>query len=119
MIRWVLWLLAGVLLGGVVHLATILLLPRTATRDAYARIEPIVPVNSFTLLPAPQSDNAPLPFMDPAFATSVCRYDLSNGWLKLTAPVSQAYTSVTFYTRTGVGTGSPKLPVPIMSSSVA
>ena len=102
MIRWILWLLAGLLLGGVVHLATILLLPRTATRDAYARITPITPVNSFALLPAPQSDKAPLPFMDPAFATSVCRYDLTDGWIKLLAPVSQAYTSVTFYTRTGV-----------------
>jgi uncharacterized membrane protein len=37
--------------------------------------------------------------MDPAFAVAVCRYDLSAGYIKLTAPVSQAYTSVTFYTR--------------------
>jgi uncharacterized membrane protein len=40
--------------------------------------------------------------MDPAFATAVCRYDLSQGSLKLSVPVSQAYTSVTFYTRYGV-----------------
>jgi uncharacterized membrane protein len=32
----------------------------------------------------------------------VCRYDLSSGALKLRAPVSQAYTSVTFYTRNSV-----------------
>lgn len=101
MIRWLLWLLAGLILGGVVHLATILFLPRTATRDAYARLEPITPVNAFTLLPAPQPDAAVIPFMDPAFATAVCRYDLSRGSIKLTAPVSQAYTSVTFYTRAG------------------
>jgi uncharacterized membrane protein len=29
----------------------------------------------------------------------VCRYDLSEGPLKLTVPVSPAYTSVSFYTR--------------------
>jgi uncharacterized membrane protein len=40
--------------------------------------------------------------MDPAFAAAVCRYDLSNGTIKLIAPVSQAYTSVTFYTRKSV-----------------
>jgi uncharacterized membrane protein len=40
--------------------------------------------------------------MDPAFAVAVCRYDLSAGPMKFTAPVSQAYTSVTFYTRYGV-----------------
>ena len=102
MIRWALWVFAGLILGGVVHLATILLLPRTATRDAYARLEPITPVNAFKLLPAPQPDQAVIPFMDPAFATAVCRYDLSRGSLKLTAPVSQAYTSVTFYTRSGI-----------------
>jgi uncharacterized membrane protein len=33
---------------------------------------------------------------------AVCRYDLSTGALKLNAPVSQAYTSVTFYTRNSV-----------------
>ena len=43
-----------------------------------------------------------MPFMDPAFAAAVCRYDLSGGSLKLIAPVSQAYTSVTFYTRKSV-----------------
>ena len=40
--------------------------------------------------------------MDPAFAAAVCRYDLSNGSIKLNAPVSEAYTSVTFYTRNSV-----------------
>ncbi len=102
MTRWLLWLIAGLLLGGVVHFSTVLLLPQTATRDAYARLAPITPVNAFTLLPAPTPAAATMPFMDPAFATAVCRYDLSNGALKLTAPVSQAYTSVTFYTRYGV-----------------
>ena len=38
MIRWALWLLGGLLLGGIVHLATVLLLPRTATQDAYTRL---------------------------------------------------------------------------------
>jgi uncharacterized membrane protein len=32
----------------------------------------------------------------------VCRYDLTKGSLKLSAPVSQAYTSVTFYTRKSI-----------------
>ena len=43
-----------------------------------------------------------MPFMDPAFATAVCRYDLTDGPLKLSVPVSAAYTSVSFYTRRGV-----------------
>lgn len=102
MTRWLLWTLAGVILGGIVHLATILVLPRTASQDAYARLSPITPVNAMTPIPRPTAAKALLPYMDPAFAVAVCRYDLSSGPMKLTAPVSQAYTSVTFYTRLGV-----------------
>jgi uncharacterized membrane protein len=47
----------------------------------------------------PSPEKAALPFMDPAFAMSVCRYDLDDGPLKLVVPVSPAYTSVSFYTR--------------------
>ncbi|HEX3338570.1 MAG TPA: DUF1254 domain-containing protein [Pseudolabrys sp.] len=102
MIRWMLLILGGVLLGGIVHLATVIILPRTATQDAYARLTPIVPVNTVVALPAPTPEKAVMPFMDPAFASAVCRYDLSQGPLKLTVPVSPAYTSVSFYTRNDV-----------------
>jgi uncharacterized membrane protein len=50
-------------------------------------------------VPLPTPDGATMPFMDPAFASAVCRYDLANGPIKFTAPVSLAYTSVSFYTR--------------------
>ena len=99
MIRWLLLALGGALLGGIVHLATIIILPRTATQDAYSRLAPSAPVNTVTALPAPAPESAPMPFMDPAFASAVCRYDLSLGPLKLSVPVSPAYTSVSFYTR--------------------
>ncbi|MFZ0195750.1 MAG: DUF1254 domain-containing protein [Pseudolabrys sp.] len=102
MIRWMLLILGGVLLGGIVHLATIIILPRTATQDAYARLTAIAPVNTVVALPAPTPEKAVMPFMDPAFASAVCRYDLSQGPLKLTVPVSPAYTSVSFYTRNDV-----------------
>jgi uncharacterized membrane protein len=102
MIRLLLWLIGGLFLGGVVHLSSVLLLPRTATQDAYSRLEPITPVNAVAALPAPTPDSSVLPFMDPAFAVAVCRYDLTNAPIKLTTPVGQAYTSVSFYTRYGV-----------------
>jgi uncharacterized membrane protein len=101
-IRLVLWLLAGVVLGGIVHLASVLALPRTATQDAYSRLALIAPVNAVAALPIPSPDDAVLPFMDPAFAVAVCRYDLSDGPIKVTTPVGQAYTSLSFYTRFGV-----------------
>ena len=102
MIRMALWLLGALLLGGIVHLATVLLLPRLASQDAYARVSAIAPLNSVVPIPPPTPDSAVMPFMDPAFAMSVCRYDLSRGSLKFSVPISQAYTSVSFYTRSDV-----------------
>jgi uncharacterized membrane protein len=102
MIRMILWLLGALLLGGIVHLATVLLLPSVATRDGYARVSAIAPVNAVIPVPAPTPEQAVMPFMDPAFAVSVCRYDLSRGPLKFSVPISQAYTSVSFYTRSDV-----------------
>jgi uncharacterized membrane protein len=101
-IRFLLWLLGGVLLGGVVHLATVLLLPKMATQDAYSRLAPLTPVNKVVPVPHPSSDQATMPFMDPAFAMAVCRYDLTQAPLKFTVPISQAYTSVSFYTRADI-----------------
>jgi uncharacterized membrane protein len=62
----------------------------------------VAPVNTMALLPAPTPEASIVPFMDPAYAAAVCRYDLSAGSIKLNAPVSEAYTSVTFYTRNSV-----------------
>ena len=102
MIRFLFTIIAGVLLGGVVHLVSVLALPRIATNDAYSRLTPVTKLNAVTALPLADPNNAPMPFMDPAFALAVCRYDLSGGSIKLTVPVSQAYTSVSFYTRNEV-----------------
>jgi uncharacterized membrane protein len=99
MIRWMMLLLVGTVLGAIVHLATIIIMPRIAIKDAYQRLTPLAPVNAVVAIPTTAPDGALMPFMDPAFASAVCRYDLSKGPLKFTAPVSPAYTSVTFYNR--------------------
>src|SRR5262245_27235122 len=90
MIRLLFTIIAGVLLGGVVHLVSGLALPRIATQDAYSRLTPMTKENAVTALPLAEPNNAPMPFMDPAFAVAICRYDLKDGPLKLTVPVSQA-----------------------------
>ena len=102
MIRWLFTILGGIVLGGLVHLVSVLALPRVATKDAYSRLTQISRVNDVTMLPLAEPRNALMPFQDPAFATAVCRYDLSGGSIKLTVPVNQAYTSVSFYTRNEV-----------------
>jgi uncharacterized membrane protein len=73
-----------------------------ATQDAYSRLAPLTPVNKVVPVPHPSPDKATMPFMDPAFAMAVCRYDLTQAPLKFTVPISQAYTSVSFYTRADI-----------------
>lgn len=102
MIRLLFTIIAGVLLGGVVHLVSVLALPRIASQDAYSRLTPITKLNAVTALPLAEPGNTLMPFMDPAFATAICRYDLSGGPIKLAVPVTQSYTSVSFYTRSDV-----------------
>lgn len=102
MIRLAFTIIAGVLLGLIVHLVAVLALPRIATQDAYSRLTPLTKLNAVTQFAVADPSNAPMPFMDPAFALAICRYDLSGGPIKLTVPVSQAYTSVSFYTRNEV-----------------
>jgi uncharacterized membrane protein len=102
MIRWLLWVLSGVLLGGIVHLVAILVLPSTATQDAYSRFATVAPVNKVTAVQQPTPQREIMPFMDPAIVSAVCRYDLTDGPIKLTVPVSPAYTSVSFYTRRSI-----------------
>ena len=99
MIRLLFTIVAGIVLGLVVHLVSVLALPRIATQDAYSRLTPMTKLNGVTQLPLADPNTSPMPFMDPAFALAICRYDLTGGPIKLTVPVSQAYTSVSFYTR--------------------
>ena len=99
MIRLLFTIIAGVLLGGVVHLVSVLALPRIASEDAYSRLTSLTKLNEVTQLPAAEPPNTLMPYLDPAFAMAICRYDLSGGPIKLSVPVSLAYTSVSFYTR--------------------
>ena len=102
MIRFVFTIVAGVLLGGLVHLVSVLALPRIASQDAYSRLTSMTELNAVTGLPLADPGNTLMPYMDPAFATAICRYDLSAGPIKLAVPVSHAYTSVSFYTHSDV-----------------
>ena len=52
MTRLLFTIIAGVLLGGVVHLVAVLALPRIATQDAYSRLTPVTKLNAVTPLPA-------------------------------------------------------------------
>jgi uncharacterized membrane protein len=98
------WIVAGLILGLIVHIATIFALPRLAPADARARLSGLAETNRITTLSG--RGEAVLPLVDPAFETAVCRYDLSQGVLHVRAPVTPHYTSISLYTATGLAFGA-------------
>ncbi|QCK86598.1 DUF1254 domain-containing protein [Phreatobacter aquaticus] len=103
-LKTALYVLAGLMLGVVVHILSVFALPRLAPDDARARLAGVAPVNRITTLSG--SSEAALPLADPAFETAVCRYDLAGGVLHVRAPVTSHYTAVSLYTATGVAFGA-------------
>ena len=96
------WLVAVLLIAGVVHITSVLAMPRLAPNDAFARMARLAPLHRMVLLPAASSGAASPPFEDPALAQGVCRYDLGQGPLRLRADLpGDALTLLSFHARFG------------------
>jgi len=79
------YLAATLMVAGMVHIASVLAMPRLAPRDAFARISALAPLYRMTLLAPVAPQTSIFPFEDPATALAVCRYDLRQGPLRLEA----------------------------------
>jgi uncharacterized membrane protein len=101
-IRLVLWVIAGLMLGLVVHLATLIAIPSLATRSAAARIEALVREGGFRPIPPPTPQASLLPGADPSLRLAICRYDLGAGPLRVRAGAPGGFFSVSFYTPDGL-----------------
>jgi uncharacterized membrane protein len=79
MIRTLLWLIGGVLLGGVIHIVVILSLPSLAEETVWTRVEALDAQNRVLVLP-PVEAGEPNPLqLDPDLAYGLCRIDLTQG----------------------------------------
>jgi len=101
MIRTGLWILAGLVLGGIIHIVVILLLPALSATAAWDRIEALGPAQGMRVL-APVTAGEPNPLrLDPELAYAVCRVDLRNGPGSVTGTLPQSFWSVAVYARNG------------------
>lgn len=99
---WLLLALVILAVTGLVHIVTVLALPIHASDDAFTRVAGIARVNVKTFLPSPGSGREPLPFLDPAMATAVCRYDLRDGPFHLSiTPIERDFLALGFHSRRG------------------
>lgn len=100
------WAAATLLIAGIVHLVSVLLMPAVAPRTAYARILQTVgetaPPDTLIPLPPATPGAEPLPFEDPAFAEGVCVYDLSKGLMRVSAATDgEEYLAFSFHSGGG------------------
>lgn len=102
MVRTILYVVAGVLLGLLIHLAVILTLPMLSNTDTYQRIADLAPIGKTTLLDAAGTPQTLSMRLDPDFDYAVCRLDLRDGPGELSGTLPDAFWSVAVYDRSGM-----------------
>jgi uncharacterized membrane protein len=96
-------LLAILAVAGIVHIASLLLMPWVAPADAFARVAAFAPVGALKILPRAATQDDPLPERDPSVATAVCRYDLDSGPVRVSATLGdQGFVSLALHARSGL-----------------
>ena len=101
MIRTLLWLLGGAVLGGIIHIAVILSLPSLSATAAWDRVATTDAGPGPTVLPAAKSGEANPLRLDPELAYAVCKIDLRSGPASVSGTLPQAFWSVAVYSRAG------------------
>ncbi|RDJ20426.1 hypothetical protein DWF00_04470 [Bosea caraganae] len=98
--RFALATLAGLVLAGIVHIVTVLLIPQVSEHDAAAAYATLGTGGKAELLPtgAGQPD---LRDADPATVTAVCSYDLSAGPMRVVARTGSLPLGLSLHRRGG------------------
>lgn len=102
MIRPLLWLLAGAVLGGIIHIVVILTLPALAEQSVWTRTAGIEADNRMAVLP-PVIAGQPNPLgLDPELVYGLCRVDLTDGPAYVKGTMPDAFWSVALFNESGI-----------------
>ena len=99
--RTILFILGGILLGGVIHIAIVFMVPYYADHDAWAEMHRFGRDGQFHVLPVPEAGAEPLAALDPRMAQAVCRFSLGSGPVHVTASFADEFWSVAVFDRRG------------------
>lgn len=94
----VLTIIAVLVLSAFIHVAAVLSLPHLAPKDAWARINALTEPNRMMVLPPASAAQQSIPLMAPDVRYAICRFDLSNGPVRLSLHDLDDLWSITFYT---------------------
>jgi uncharacterized membrane protein len=92
--------LCAIVIAGLVHIAIVLLIPSYGTKDAYAQLSKDFGVLSFRPMQENGEEN-PIGDMDPFFAYGVCRFDIGEAGVSITAPRIDTFWSATIVNQDG------------------
>jgi uncharacterized membrane protein len=101
MVRLLHALLLGLLGAGIVHIAILLLVPEMSERDAWSRLAMASNLYRMTRIDPEVAGPAAAGSVDPLFRSAACRFDLSDGVVRVSAPGNVPFWSVSVYNRGG------------------
>ncbi len=102
MLRTLLWLSAGVILGLIIHIVVILTVPLFATQTSWDRIAALGATDGIFVLPE-VAVGEPNPYgLDPKLVYAVCAFDLSRGPAAISGTLPIDFWSISIVDRRGV-----------------
>ncbi|KAB0679961.1 DUF1254 domain-containing protein [Aureimonas leprariae] len=104
-------LLAGLVGAAIVHICVVFAMPALASNNSWGRLGQLGPMFGVVRID-PQRTQATggddggsgrraFAFVDPAFVTASCRFDLEDGPVRLTSDAPASFWSASIYTRRG------------------
>lgn len=106
MTRFLLWLIGGVVLGGIIHILVILALPLLDEDAVWTQIDALGADNQVMILPAIAAGEPNPLGLDPEMLYGVCRLDLAEGPGYLRGVLPDAPWSVALFNEAGLVTYS-------------
>jgi uncharacterized membrane protein len=95
------WVVAGLILGGILHILAVLTTPLTADETAMARIADAAPVNAATVLPPARPETQLFAYMAPDVRYVLCRFDISKDPVAVRTPLLEPSWSIALYDENG------------------
>lgn len=102
MMRTLAWAVGALLLAGIVHIVTVLGVPRFAVADPWREIGAHTGDGTFARLPRPTAGAKTLLGLDPAMSHAACRFSLDKGPMRIRAETTDGYWSLSLYDRRGL-----------------
>jgi uncharacterized membrane protein len=96
-----LYIVLALVLAALIHIVAVLTLPSLAPRNAHARLAAVGPANTIIVLPAASPGKQVMPMMAPDVRYAFCRFDLTNGPVRLNAKVADELWLIALYTPEG------------------